>query len=436
MDLNQGVFLQPETPQDPASAQNAVALGPQVSSTTSELTSISDIIESYELSKIGWNWTFPAPFQLASTMPAIASSLQPQTNMLLSQVPSVQDTSSVDESQLPEDPIDSDSGDELAPAVISRLLLPPRPALTPEEMERIEIERLNEEGLQSGSDGYFNSSEIYSRASSNEDDEEDDSKPSTPNSALPTTDGGKYVSSWLSSGLNLYERRVLVGADNLNFREDPMKDTVGTGASVLSIFYPKNSYSPSHSDPVGGVSFYAQPFSISPQSDAVNSSDTSSNPPRVLLPALNALPSGALSLLTLTSNTSSDFSTSKPSLLLSYSVYFPADFDFVKGGKLPGLYSSTGFMNSSTGTIDANTDSCSGGAGNEAGKSCWSIRLMWRENGEGELYLYLPIQKSGEYDPCGITEAGNNGKSRENWICNSDYGVSLGRGKFQFTKGR
>ena len=55
---------------------------------------------------------------------------------------------------------------------------------------------------------------------------------------------------------------------------------------------------------------------------------------------------------------------------LDYSVFFPADFDWVKGGKLPGLYGGH--------------KGCSGG--NDA-KTCWSTRLMWREGGKGEVYL-------------------------------------------------
>ncbi|KAF8172083.1 hypothetical protein BJ912DRAFT_994396, partial [Pholiota molesta] len=55
---------------------------------------------------------------------------------------------------------------------------------------------------------------------------------------------------------------------------------------------------------------------------------------------------------------------------LQYSVFFPADFDWVLAGKLPGLYGGhTG---------------CSGG---NAARTCFSTRLMWRQEGAGELYL-------------------------------------------------
>jgi hypothetical protein len=61
---------------------------------------------------------------------------------------------------------------------------------------------------------------------------------------------------------------------------------------------------------------------------------------------------------------------------LTYRVRFPPDFEFAKGGKLPGLY------------------------GGDAPRGCtapdnrkgFSARLMWRADGAGELYLYHPGQ--------------------------------------------
>ena len=59
------------------------------------------------------------------------------------------------------------------------------------------------------------------------------------------------------------------------------------------------------------------------------------------------------------------------SMLLTYEVAFDTYFDWVKGGKLPGL---RGGLNST---------GCSGG--NKAdGLDCFSSRLMWRKNGAGE----------------------------------------------------
>lgn len=52
-----------------------------------------------------------------------------------------------------------------------------------------------------------------------------------------------------------------------------------------------------------------------------------------------------------------------------YSVYFPAGFNFVRGGKLPGLYGGK--------------KQCAGG---DPAVDCFSTRVMWRENGKGKRY--------------------------------------------------
>ncbi|KAG1767299.1 hypothetical protein EV702DRAFT_949912, partial [Suillus placidus] len=103
-----------------------------------------------------------------------------------------------------------------------------------------------------------------------------------------------------------------------------------TGFTVaLQLVYPTYSVNPSSKSP-GGAEFYASPLNLS---DARN-------------------------------------------VTMEYSVYPSADFDWVKGGKLPGLYGGhTG---------------CSGGA---AAEDCFSTRLMWRQGGAGKLYLYAPKRK-------------------------------------------
>jgi len=95
--------------------------------------------------------------------------------------------------------------------------------------------------------------------------------------------------------------------------------------SALQLFYPENSVNPGRR-PIGGAQFYATPIDL----DNVE-----------------------LKLVSLT-----------------YSVFFPVDFDFVLGGKLPGLYGGRA--------------GCSGG---DEALDCFSTRLMWRKNGLGELYL-------------------------------------------------
>ena len=66
---------------------------------------------------------------------------------------------------------------------------------------------------------------------------------------------------------------------------------------------------------------------------------------------------------------------------LSYTLTFSEDFDWVKGGKLPGL---CGGPESVTG-------------GNRAdGENGFSARLMWRSDGRGEAYVYH-MNQSGNY---------------------------------------
>lgn len=80
-------------------------------------------------------------------------------------------------------------------------------------------------------------------------------------------------------------------------------------------------------------------------------------------------------------------------LFVRYWVRFPEDFDFVKGGKLPGLY---GGSEISGGRIPDGTNG-------------FSTRLMWRTNGMGEVYVYMPSSPK--------------------------FGTSLGRGDFTFARG-
>lgn len=96
------------------------------------------------------------------------------------------------------------------------------------------------------------------------------------------------------------------------------------------------------------------------------------------------------------------------SMLLSYELAFDSNFNWVQGGKLPGL----------RGGPDVND--CSGGAEPD-GTNCFSTRLMWRKNAQGEVYAYM------------LTP--DNMCSDSNFICNSDYGVSIDRGSFSFETG-
>ena len=71
-----------------------------------------------------------------------------------------------------------------------------------------------------------------------------------------------------------------------------------------------------------------------------------------------------------------NFDASYTSVELSYDVQFEEGFDFVKGGKLPGLFGGEG-----------NT-----GGGIPTGIDGFSARMMWRGNGRVVQYVYYPDQ--------------------------------------------
>lgn len=142
------------------------------------------------------------------------------------------------------------------------------------------------------------------------------------------------------------------------------------GVQSMQAFYPAGSYNFQNS-PQGGFSFYA------------------------LGPA------------------SVDLTTAKEATF-GYSVYFPSGFDYVKGGKLPGLYG---------GDSDSEAVSCSGGRRDDG---CWSVRLMWRTSGKGEFYTYLPPDFDENQAVCTVPPQS---------LCNDVYGASVGRGSFSWTTG-
>jgi hypothetical protein len=84
----------------------------------------------------------------------------------------------------------------------------------------------------------------------------------------------------------------------------------------------------------------------------------------------------------------------RDSLHLRYYVRFPEGFDFVKGGKLPGLYGGN------VGTGGHVPD----------GDNGLTTRFMWRRLGDGEVYAYLPTS--------------------------IEHGTSLGRGSWRFIPGQ
>jgi hypothetical protein len=121
-------------------------------------------------------------------------------------------------------------------------------------------------------------------------------------------------------------------------------------------------------------------------------------------------------------------------IVMSYSIWFEDGLDFVKGGKLPGVYGGTRCVVVPTRTRKRNTDtcfsieaakSCSGGR-QDSRDECFSARLMFRTNGMGEIYNYLPTSISQGNGYC---------ETAPYSTCSPDYGDSIGRGAFSWVTG-
>lgn len=155
-----------------------------------------------------------------------------------------------------------------------------------------------------------------------------------PTATLANTDAQKF----LVDGWSLSRGKIEQGGSNIAFVDDPFPDkpapvsTQNTTGPVLQVKYPKGAFGSETS----GVQLYS----------LWNTTDGSAF----------------------------------QSVLVTYEVAFDANFDFVKGGKLPGL----------RGGPDA--DGCSGGAAAN-GSNCFSTRLMWRKNavGEGTSALFVEL---------------------------------------------
>lgn len=141
--------------------------------------------------------------------------------------------------------------------------------------------------------------------------------------------GNADTQSFLMSNWGLSRGRIQNGASNLVFVDDPFPNLPAPGSSSNT------------SGPVLQVQYAAGSF--------------------------ESVDSGGAQLYALWNSSGSAFQ----SMLLSYEVAFDFGFDWVKGGKLPGI----------RGGPDPTT--CSGG--NQAtGTNCFSSRVMWRTNGAGE----------------------------------------------------
>lgn len=152
------------------------------------------------------------------------------------------------------------------------------------------------------------------------------------------------------------ELKFQFGVENISFVSDPD----GRFPKLLRVHYPKKSLDPGSAlkgqAPLGGVQFTSR-FDL------------------MKVPASD-------------------------SIMLSYAVRFDEGFDFVRGGKLPGLYGGIPRSGGKTPT----------------GFDGYSTRVTWRENGKGALYAYLPTNSATHK---GIT-----------------YGTVLGAGTWQFKPGK
>lgn len=105
-------------------------------------------------------------------------------------------------------------------------------------------------------------------------------------------------------------------------------------------------------------------------------------------------------------------------------IFFQSTISFflTAGGKFPG------FMGGASNGVGC-------GGGNKE-YNCFSYRVMWRREGYGEAYVYLPMpyQEPGFCDSlprCKVSEP-----SVQCNICDSDTGISLHRASFQFQRGQ
>lgn len=152
------------------------------------------------------------------------------------------------------------------------------------------------------------------------------------------------------------EVKFQFGVENIQFIPDPERRF----SKLLRVHYPKGSFDPGTAlkglAPMGGVQF-------------------TSNFEKMKVPESDEI-------------------------LLSYSVRFEDGFNFVRGGKLPGLY---GGIPISGGKIST-------------GYNGYSTRIVWQVDGKGGVYAYLP--------------------TNSNKIKDVTYGDVMGAGKWQFKPGK
>ncbi|KAJ7617443.1 polysaccharide lyase family 14 protein [Mycena polygramma] len=100
-------------------------------------------------------------------------------------------------------------------------------------------------------------------------------------------------------------------------------------------------------------------------------------------------------------------------VVLGYRMMLQSGWEWVKGGKLPGICDWWGRRLSYACTGGRQTDRC----------RCFNVRPMWRSKGLGELYTYLPLTPTNGERLLTVPPS-----SKEN----SDYGFSVSRNAFKF----
>ncbi|KAI0043009.1 polysaccharide lyase family 14 protein [Auriscalpium vulgare] len=103
-------------------------------------------------------------------------------------------------------------------------------------------------------------------------------------------------------------------------------------------------------------------------------------------------------------------------VIMGYDVMFEEGWEWAKGGKLPGIY----------GGIGEAAYGCSGGRQNER-CNCFDLRLMWRADGLGELYAYIPLTATNKARLLAVPPFSHQ---------NPDFGFSVGRGAWKFESAR
>lgn len=100
--------------------------------------------------------------------------------------------------------------------------------------------------------------------------------------------------------------------------------------------------------------------------------------------------------------------------IFSYRMMLQRDWEWVKGGKLPGIF----------GGVNDAAYGCSGGRKDKR-CLCVGVRPMWRASGVGGLYTYLPLTDHNSTQQRSIPPLS---------VENADYGFSVGRGSFNLQK--